>query len=379
MDVPDVRYARAGGVAIAYQVVGDGPRDLVFSPHLSDLFTLWMSPSTRPFLDRLSDEVRLVVLNPRGTGLSDRPRNVTLEARMDDITAVLEAVGSPRPTLFGVSASANACALFAATYPERCDRLVLSRPYPRGVRSEEHPQRWNEEQWLALIRDVRDRWGDREFSEDFIRTLDPVAAADEDSLSWQVWQQRLAVSPSAAADWVRVGMETDITDVLGSIRAPTVVVYVDSERDEARAVCDRVRDSRAIEVRSPFDLQAAESILDFVRGETVPAVPDSVLATMLFTDLVASTERAASLGDRRWREVLEAHHRLVRRELALYRGVEIDATGDGFFCRFDGPARAMACGRAIVKSSEALDLQVRAGVIRASAKSSARRSPASLS
>lgn len=362
VDVPDVRYARSGGVAIAYQVVGEGARDLLFSPHLCDLFTLWMSSYTRPFLDRLSREVRLVVLNPRGTGFSDRPRNVTLEARMDDVSAVLDAVASTRTSLLGISTSANVLALFAASYPERCERLVLTRPYPRGVRSEEHPQRWSEDDWLRSVRDVREKWGDREFLEDWLRTLEPVLGEDEAALDWHVWQQRFAASPHAAAEWVRMGMETDITDVLSSIRAPTLVIHSQDERDEAKTVCDRVRDCRAIEVQGAYSDHVAEAVLDFVSRQTLRRVPDSVLATVLFTDLVGSTERAASLGDRRWREVLEAHHRLVRRELLVHRGVEIDTAGDGFFCRFDGPARAMTCAQAIIEGTRALDLEVRAGV-----------------
>ena len=321
-----------------------------------------MSSATRPFLDRLARDVRLIVFNPRGTGLSDRPRNVTLEARMDDLTAVLDAVGSERANLFGVSTSANTCALFAATYPERCERLVLHRPYPRGVRSDESPRRWTEEEWLAFIRDVRDRWGDREFLEDMIRSLDSSLAGDRETLGWHVWQLRLAVSPSAAAEWVRIGMETDITEVLRSVRAPTLVLHVEDEHEEARTVCEAIRDSRAIQVRTAYDERVSEAIIEFIRGETFPSVPDSVLATVLFTDLVGSTERAAVLGDRRWRKVLEEHHRLVRRELVLYRGVEMDTAGDGFFCRFDGPARAMACARAIVGGSRSLELEVRAGV-----------------
>jgi class 3 adenylate cyclase len=362
VDIPDVHYVRAGGVAIAYQVVGDGPRTLVFSPQLSDLYTLWMSPLSRPFLDRLASELRLVVFNPRGTGFSDRPRNVTLEARMDDITSILEVIGSPQANLMGSSTSANVCALFAATYPERCERLVLSHPYPRGVRSDEHPQRWDEDAWLAFMRDIRDRWGEREFLEYYTRQVDPTLAASPDALEWQVWQLRMAVSPSAAADWVRMAMETDITNVLGSIRAPTLVIHGHDDRDEARTVCGQIRDSRAMEVRGTFDEERAEAVVEFVRGAIAPRVPDSVLATVLFTDLVGSTERAAELGDRGWRELLEAHHRAVRREVVRFRGVEVDSAGDGFFCRFDGPARAVACARAIVDGSRELELEVRAGI-----------------
>jgi class 3 adenylate cyclase/pimeloyl-ACP methyl ester carboxylesterase len=354
MDVPDAQYARAGGVAIAYQVVGEGPRDLLFSPHLSDLFTLWQTPYTRPFLDRLVSETRLVVLNPRGTGLSDRPRNVSLEARMDDITAVLDDVGSERASLFGVSTSATTCALFAATYPERCERLVLANPYSHVPETSEAGYEW--------IREVRDRWGNREFLEDMLREVSPAYGGDDESLEWAVWQRRLAVSPGAAADWMRIGLEADISDILGSIRAPTLVLYTEYGLEGARQVSEGVRDGGSIEVRSPYAEEAARAILGFVRGATLPAIPDSVLATVLFTDLVGSTQRAAALGDRAWRDLLQQHHGAVRRELGVFRGVEVDTAGDGFFCRFDGPARAIACARRIVEGARELELDVRAGV-----------------
>lgn len=365
MDVPDVRYARAGGVAVAYQVVGEGPA-LVYSPVLVDLYSLWLHSHSRRFLDRVTDEVRLTVFNPRGTGLSDRPRNVTLEARMDDVSAVLDAVGAERATLMGVSTSANVCALFAATYPERCERLVLFRPFPRAVRSDTYPYGVTEEEWLAHMRVLRERWGDRDYLEDIARRVDPAFAASEDGLEWFVRGHRLAASPGSAADWSRMNMETDITDVLGSIRVPTLVLHREAERGVGGFVSDLIPDVRTVELHgsgeSPYSDDAADALLSFMRGEEPPTVPDSVLATVLFTDLVGSTERAAELGDRRWRNVLERHHATVRRELGRHRGTEVDSAGDGFFCRFDGPARAIACARRIVESAPELGLGVRAGV-----------------
>jgi class 3 adenylate cyclase/pimeloyl-ACP methyl ester carboxylesterase len=363
VDVPDVRYARAGGVAIAYQVVGEGPQTLVFSPHLSDLFTLWMSPHTRPFLDRLAGEVRLVVFNPRGTGVSDRPRNVSLEARMDDITAVLDAVGSERANLLGVSQSANTCALFAATYPERCERLVLYRALPRGLRSDSYPFGDTEEGWLSWIRTIRERWGENEFHKDFAVGVDPTLLEIPHALDWLTWQNRLSASPTSAADWARIGMETDITDVLGSIRIPVLNLYRQDEREIAEFVGGRIGGARTVPVRSLYSDEAAgDLVLEFVRGEAPAVIPESTLATILFTDLFGSTERAAALGDRAWGDVLAAHHRSVRIELRRHRGVEIDSAGDGFFCRFDGPARAIACARRIVEGARELELDVRAGV-----------------
>ena len=372
MDVPDVHYARAGGVAIAYQVVGEGPQTLVFSPHLSDLLTIWLVSHTRSFLERVAAQVRVVLLNHRGTGLSDRPRNVTLEARMADIASVLDHVGVSRASLIGLSTGANACALFAASYPERVERLVLVHPFPRAISSEDFPWGRDEEGSLAFIRENRERWGDRDFMEEFARDLLPVAAEDSEELDWLVWQGRLALSPAAAADWARLAIETDIGDILSSIRVPTLVLHRPERSASLKAagpahfVAERIRDSRTVALHSdgssPYSQEAADAILEFLRGEAPVAIPDSVLATVLFTDLVGSTERAAALGDRAWRDVLTRHHADVRRELARFRGEEVDSAGDGFFCRFDGPARAMACARAIVEGAKEHDLAVRAGI-----------------
>ena len=281
---------------------------------------------------------------------------------MDDISAVLDVIGSIRPSLVGISTSANVCALFAATYPELCKCLVLERPLPRAIRSADYPYGETEEYWLNWVRSVREQYGDREFLEEWARELDSSLAESQDALDWFVWQRRMAASPASAADWARMSMDTDITDVLASIRIPTLVLHPESERGLARFVSERIRDARTIEVQSVYSIAAADAILEFVHGETLPTIPDSVLATVLFTDLVGSTERAAALGDRAWRDVLSRHHEDVRRELARFRGEEVDSAGDGFFCRFDGPARAMACARAIVDGAKALDLDVRAGI-----------------
>jgi class 3 adenylate cyclase len=350
-------------VAIAYQVVGEGPPDIIYSPQLADIYSLWRIKHQRAFLDRLAEETRLIVFNPRGVGLSDRPRNVTLESRMDDFTAVLDEVESERATLFGIGQSANACALFAATYPDRCDRLVLSSLAPRGLRSESYPYGLTEEEALTNIRRTRDLWGDRTFLRSYLLFNEPEREDDDEVLDQLIWQSRLAVSPTAAADFQRMWMETDVTDVLGSIRVPTLVL-ARSGSEIARYVIERIRASQIVELPDGgvYTSEGANAILGFVRGEARPAVPDSVLATVLFTDLVGSTERAAALGDRAWRELLAEHHRLVRQELVRYRGVEVDTAGDGFFCRFDGPARAIACAQAIVDSSRPLDLAMKAGI-----------------
>jgi class 3 adenylate cyclase len=369
MDMPEVHYARSGGVAVAYQVVGEGPQTLLYSPPITNLYSLWQLPLAESFLRRLSEVVRVVVFNPRGTGLSDRPPRVTLESRMDDVNAVLDASGCARAAIFGVDASANVCALFAATYAERCDRLALFMPQARTVRSHSYPYGVPEDALLEWMRKTRESWGERDFLEDFARQLfDTALTEDQAFLDWFVWERRLAASPAAAAEFVRMAMETDITDVLGSIRVPTLVMHPQAQvwRDSARHVADRIPQAVVVELgragRWVYSDDVADALLSFLRGEPAPWVPDSVLATVLFTDLVGSTERAAELGNRGWREVLERHHARVRSELGRYRGTEVDSAGDGFFCRFEGPARAIACARRIVEGAGELGLQVRAGI-----------------
>jgi len=366
MAAPDVRYARSGDVAIAYQVVGDGDETIVYVPHLTNIYVLWDGKYTARFLQRVTDVARLIVLNPRGTGLSDRPRNVTLEARMDDVTAVLDAEGLGRATLFGVGESANVCALYAATFPDRCERLVLFSPYARMTRSDDYPYGGSESEALDFMRATREHWGERDFLEGMAAAVDPRILEDEADFDWFVWMHRLSASPAAAADFIRMGIATDITDVLGSIRVPTLVLYRESAAEAARFVADRIPGATARQLGGaglgPYDDAAADALLAFAQGKAAVDVPDTILTTVLFTDIVGSTDRAVELGDRRWRETLEAHHRSVRRTLTLFRGLEVDTAGDGFFCRFDGPARAIACARAIVSDARAEGLEIRAGI-----------------
>lgn len=364
--MPEIRYARNSGIAVAYQVVGAGPQELVFVPFLSSLISIWELPAMRTFFDRLSAETRLTVLNPRGMGQSDRPRNVTLEDRAEDVIAVLDAQGIERASLFGTSDSANACVLTAATYPERVERLVLLSPFARRVRSADYPIGEPEDEALAFLRAVRNRWGDRDFLLDLAANINPQLADDQDYLDWFVSNHRQSSSPASAAEYFRMQIGTDITDVLSSVRVPTLVMHQKDDRASGKYVSERISGATRIEIPGEGGLPATdpvvEAVLAFVRGEAARVVPDTVLATLLFTDLVGSTALAAELGDRRWRELLEAHHAAVLREVARYRGSVLDSAGDGFFCRFDGPARAISCAREILASAPAVGLAVRAGV-----------------
>ena len=361
MEVPDVSYTRSGDVAIAYQVVGDGPEDLVFLPFLANIYTLWLLRPMGEFLWRLADRRRLIVVNPRGVGLSDRPRGFTVESRMDDLLAVLGAVGSDRPAVLGVGEAAATCAVFAASYPERVSRLLLFAPYARGVASEQDRQGA-----LERIRRERDRWGERGQLEEMARRLNPQWADDAEYLEWFVWHHRLTSSPGAIAEFRRMQLELDLTDVLPAIRIPTLVMATEQMASESAEVAALIRGALLVE----FPLQglsigndfAREAIEDFLAGAGPREIPNSVLATLLFTDLVGSTRRAAELGDRAWREVLAQQRTLARRELARYRGEEVDTAGDGLFARFDGPARAIHCARAITELTRELGLDLRAGI-----------------
>jgi class 3 adenylate cyclase len=368
VEIPDVRYARSGGVAVAYQVVGDGPQDLVFLPFLSNLYSLWLLPSFAEGTRRLAESARVIVVNTRGMGLSDRPRGLTIEARMDDVRAVMDAVGSNRANLLGWSETSNTCVVFAAAYPERVERLILHGPFARGTRSEDHPWGLSREEALADIAIARERWGEREYLEEFARGLNPQWADDPSYVDWFVWSHRLSSSPESYVEFRRMGHETNVTDVLPAIRVPTLVLAKARLGEAAAAhVASLIPGARLVTLpgagASLYENDAgAEAIESFLRDETPPEVPDTVLATVLFTDLVGSTRLAAEVGDRRWRELLEAHHAAIRRELSRFGGTELDTAGDGFFASFGGPARAIACARAVEASVAALGLSIRLGI-----------------
>ncbi|MEP6908854.1 MAG: adenylate/guanylate cyclase domain-containing protein [Actinomycetota bacterium] len=359
MEPTEIEYARSGDVAIAYQVVGEGPVDLVFTPFLGNLRFAWENPLFASFLERLASFSRLILFDKRGTGLSDRPRVLTLEAQMDDIRAVLDAVGSKRAALLGAAQGSQLCALFAATYPERTRALVLYRPHASPEDAPKAPPQSPEE--------ARERWGTRELVEELARAILPSKAADEALLRWWADYQRLAASPGAAAEFFRMLHDTDISDVLPSIRVPTLVLYPTRGRDAALRVSALIPGARAVERRGDdvplwADAEGSSEIERFLSGREEAPVPDSVLATVLFTDIVRSTERAAALGDRAWRDLLASHHTVVRRELGRFRGEELDTAGDGFFASFDGPARAIRCAQAIVAGVGNLGLDIRAAL-----------------
>jgi class 3 adenylate cyclase len=374
MRLPEVSYARSGDVAIAYQVIGSGSTDLVFLRGITgDLLSTWDQPLLRRHVEGLAECGRVLMLDKRGTGLSDRVREVhSAESAMDDIRAVMDTVGSERAVIWLGAAATGVGVLFAATYPERCAGFVCFDPQVKGTRSPDYPWAPSEEEWRERLADVRRGWGERTFLEALVREWAPEVADDEGFREWFVWHMRRSASPGAALTSFRAAKELDVTDVLGAVRVPTLLMPLPSQPGPAFYVAERIRDSSVVELPplegryTWVDDDVHEACMtatrDFVSRLTDRREAERVLATVLFTDIVGSTELASRLGDSDWRALLERHHAIVRRELARFQGHELDTAGDGFFATFDGPARAVHAATAIVDSLQALDLQIRAGV-----------------
>jgi pimeloyl-ACP methyl ester carboxylesterase len=371
---PETRYTRNGDVNIAYQVVGDGPLDLVFVHGWAWSFDPgWdMEPIAR-FYRRLASFSRLILFDKRGTGLSDRvpPDNLpTLETRMDDMRAVMDAVGVERAAVLGHSEGGAMCALFAATYPARTKALVMVGSPARTMWAPDYPLGATDEELEELERSILEGW-----NADLVRALlqvyGPSIVDDEEQVRAYARAAARGASPTAAAALTRMSAMVDVRHVLPVIRVPTLVLHRADEvlADASRYVGERIPGARVVEVpgtdHMPW-LGDQERILDeieeFLTGVRPHPALDRVLATVLFTDIVGSTELAADLGDRRWRDVLEQHNTLVRRELDRFRGRELSTAGDGFLATFDGPARAIACACSIRDAARRLGLQIRFGL-----------------
>ncbi|HZR92038.1 MAG TPA: adenylate/guanylate cyclase domain-containing protein [Gaiellaceae bacterium] len=374
---PETRYARSGDVSIAYQVAGSGPFDLVYVPgFVSHVELRWSVPSFAEHLRQLVSFCRLILFDKRGTGMSDRVAGApTLETRMDDLRAVMDAAAVRRAALFGVSEGAPMCLLFAASYPERTAALVLRSGYPRTLWAPDYPWGRTEERYRQdLERELR-IYGSPAQAEAFVRSL---ASWEEEDVAAIVDYLRWSASPGALEALVTMNREIDVRNVLPAIRVPTLIVHgADDpvvELEAARYMAQRIPGALLVEVPGVGHLHFGRGT-DTVHAEVERFLTelweegaweeserDRILATVLFTDIVAASERASALGDRAWRELLARHHQLVRRQLARFRGRELDTAGDGFLASFDGPARAIRCARAIVESVRELGLEVRAGL-----------------
>ncbi len=364
-----VRYARSGEVNVAYQVTGDGPFDLVLVPgFFSHLEIDWEHPEHAHFLERLGSFARLIRFDKRGSGLSDRGVGLPdFETRMDDVRAVMDAVGSERAALFGYSEGGPMCILFAATYPERTLALVLYGTYAkRQDPDDDYPWAPTADARLSYAAELEATWGD----DVDVERMSPNA--DASLGAWYARRGRAALSPAAARDLILMNSKADVRDVLPAVRCPTLVLHRSGDRDswpeEGRYIASRIPGARFVELSGEDHLPAVrpDEILDeveeFLTG-TRPAPPTNrVLATVLFTDLVGSTEKASALGDAAWSSLLARHDAAVRGELGRFGGEEIDTAGDGFLAAFDGPARAIRCALAIRASLGALGLDVRCGV-----------------
>jgi class 3 adenylate cyclase len=369
---PQTQYARSGEIGIAYQVYGEGDLDLVLAfPFLSHLDLMWESPAMSHFLRRLGSFARVLVFDRRGVGLSDPvARPATLEERMDDVRAVMDAAGSERAALVGMSEGATMCMLFAATYPERTSALVLWGAMARSTAAPDYP--WAPEKEAvreAQAELVAPLWGQGATIEIF----SPSTAADPRAREFQARFERQAASPMRVAQLVEMFLDTDVRGTLPLVQVPTLVLHRRHDRAvnyrAARWLAEQIEGSRYAELEGedhfPWigDSDAAlEAIEEFLTGVRPGPPPERVLATVLFTDIVDSTRLAGEMGDRRWRDLLEEHQELVRDHLLRFEGREIKTTGDGFLAVFDGPTRAAACARAIADDMPALGIEVRAGL-----------------
>jgi pimeloyl-ACP methyl ester carboxylesterase len=371
--VPETRYARSGKVNIAYQVTGEGPLDLVYVPGwVSHVELAWEEPTLASFLGRLASFSRLITFDKRGTGLSDRVPDdqlPTLEQRMDDLRAVMDAAGSRRAALFGVSEGGNMSILFAATYPERTAALVTFGCFAKRVWSPDYPWAPTPESRELEYAQLEREWGKLMD----LSHLTPSKMNDAEFVRRLATYLRRSASPSAAVALLRMNTQIDVRAVLPAIAVPTLVVHRTDDHDvnvaEGRWMAARIPGARFVELPGDDHLPwvgdqdaVLDEVQEFLTGVRPVREVDRVLATVLFTDIVGSTEHLARVGDKAWRGLLDRHHAMVRKEFAAFRGREVNTVGDGFFATFDGPARAVRCALRVQEGARELGIAVRAGL-----------------
>jgi pimeloyl-ACP methyl ester carboxylesterase len=368
---PETRYAKSGDLNIAYQVVGGGPFDLVYVPGwISNVDLGWEEPAHAHVLDRLASFSRLILFDKRGTGMSDPvplEQLPSLEERIDDVRAVLDAVGCEEAALFGFSEGGLMSMLFAATYPERMRALVLYGVFAKRIWSPDYPWAPKPEARAREMEDLERNWA-------HTMDLDKLAPSEDEAFKNRLATYfRRSASPGAAVSLMRMNTQIDVREVLPFIQAPTLVLHrrddLDANVEEGRWIAGQIPGAKFVELQGDAHTlwagdtdRIVDEVEEFLTGTRRGPEPDRVLATVLFTDIVGSSEQATKLGDRRWRELLERHHAVVRQQLDRYQGREVDTAGDGFLATFDGPARAIRCASAIETSVRALGLEVRAGV-----------------
>ena len=371
-ETPTTRYAKSGDLHIAYQVFGDGPFDLVYAPgFISHVEMNWELPFWATMFRHLSRFCRVIIFDKRGTGLSDRAAGwPTLEERMDDIRAVMDAAGSERAALWGVSEGGPMCMVFAALYPERTAALVLRGTGPRFGSGPDWPWGWSPEAAAPMLDGAESSWGSGEVLSWFVQGL-----ADDPRIQETTGRfERFAASPGAARRLLEMNLHIDIRSVLPTISSPTLVLHRTGDYivpvEAARYTAEHIRAATFVELPGDFHLSARpgeeddamDAVEQFLTGTRSEHDVDRVLTTVLFTDIVGSTERASALGDRAWRDVLDLHDGMVRREIGRFGGREIKTLGDGFLAAFDGPGRAVRCARAITDEARRVGVEVRSGL-----------------
>jgi class 3 adenylate cyclase len=370
--LPETRYARAGDATIAYQVIGDGPVDLLLVPgFLSHVEWSWELPASARFLRRLASFSRLIVFDKRGTGMSDPVDGIPPpEERAEDIAAVLDAAGSERAALLGVFDGAALAMVYAAQQPDRVSSLALYAGLAKFTQGDGYELGWSPAAIQLYLSATEEGWGSSEGA----ALLAPSLADDAVYKGWFARLLRLGASPGRAVSLMRMNTELDVRDRLAALQAPTLVLhrtgdgFVDG--GHSRYLADHIPDARLVELSGddhwPF-AGNAEALLGEVEEHVTGArrtlgEPERVLTTLLFTDIVGSTEQVTRLGDRRWKELLEHHNAVVRRELERHRGRELNTTGDGFFATFDSPTLAIRCAAAARDAVRQLGLELRAGI-----------------
>ncbi len=378
VETPETRYAKSGDVHVAYQVVGDAPLDLVYIPHGPHHVELnWENPPVARFLERLATLARLIAFDKRGTGMSDRVAGVpTLDSRMDDVRAVMDAAGSDSAVLFAVGDAGPLAALFAATFPERTLGLVLVNSTPCFVRGPDFPWLRSRGEAEQVIEENLRRAIDPARRSELFTIANPDVTKEEIRSFTRVF--RNSVSPGMLYAHQRWNLDVDVSGILASIQVPTLVLHrpeiLGPDIRSGRYFASHIPGARLVELpgrnfgpplgdTEPLFVEL-ERFRDQARAPRDRHDPEHerVLATVLFTDIVDATRKAADVGDREWRDLLRLHHDLIRAQLSQFRGKEVDTAGDGFFATFDGPARAIQCACSIRDGVRTLGLEVRAGV-----------------